>query len=112
MRHPRSRGGLARRREARGSGVGRSVGKAMKTAAMHPLYDRIGGGYRATRREEPRIAAAITDALGDARSVINVGAGTGAYEPTDRDVLAVEPAETMIAQRPAGSAAVIQASAE
>lgn len=76
------------------------------------LYDRIGGGYATTRRGDPRIAAAIADALGDARSVVNVGAGTGSYEPTDREVLAVEPSATMIAQRPPGSAPAIQASAE
>lgn len=79
---------------------------------MSRLYDRIGGSYRATRRPDPRIAALINDALGDARSVVNVGAGTGAYEPTDREVLAVEPSETMIAQRPRRSAPVIQAGAE
>jgi SAM-dependent methyltransferase len=44
--------------------------------------------------------------------VVNVGAGTGAYEPRDREVVAVEPSETMIAQRPAGSAPVIRAYAE
>jgi SAM-dependent methyltransferase len=76
------------------------------------LYDRIGGTYRATRREDPRIAAAIIEALGDARSVVNVGAGIGSYEPTDREVLAIEPSATMIAQRPPGSARVVQASAE
>jgi SAM-dependent methyltransferase len=81
-------------------------------ADMSRLYDRIGGSYGATRRPDPRIAALINDALGDARSVVNVGAGTGAYEPTDREVLAVEPSETMIAQRPRRSAPVIQASAE
>jgi dihydrodipicolinate synthase/N-acetylneuraminate lyase len=79
---------------------------------MSSLYDCIGGGYRATRRPDPRIAAAIDVALGDARSVLNVGAGAGAYEPPDREVLAVEPSATMIEQRPHGSAPVIQASAE
>lgn len=79
---------------------------------MTTLYDRIGGSYGVTRKPDPRIAALISDALGDAWSVVNVGAGTGAYEPTDREVLAVEPSETMIAQRPRGSAPVIQASAE
>jgi SAM-dependent methyltransferase len=79
---------------------------------MSTLYDRIGASYHETRRQDPRIAASITDALGDARSVLNVGAGTGAYEPTDRDVLAVEPSETMIAQRPRRSAPVIRARAE
>jgi SAM-dependent methyltransferase len=79
---------------------------------MRTLYDRIGGTYQATRKPDPRIAALILDALGDARSVLNVGAGTGSYEPTDREVLAVEPSATMIAQRPPGAAPVIQASAE
>jgi SAM-dependent methyltransferase len=76
------------------------------------LYDRIGRSYRATRRPDPRIAVLIDGALGNARSVVNVGAGTGAYEPTGREVLAVEPSETMIAQRRPGSAPAIQASAE
>ena len=79
---------------------------------MSTLYDRIGGTYRATRRPDPRLAALIHEALGDARSVLNVGAGTGSYEPADREVLAVEPSATMIAQRAAGAAPVIQASAE
>lgn len=79
---------------------------------MSRLYDRIGGSYRAMRGSDPRVAALIDDALGDARSVVNVGAGTGAYEPSDREVLAVEPSATMIAQRPPGAAPVIQASAE
>lgn len=79
---------------------------------MSRRYDRIGGTYRATRRPDPRIAALIDEALGDARSVVNVGAGAGAYEPTNRNVLAVEPSETMIAQRPGTSAPVLQASAE
>jgi len=62
-------------------------------------YDEIGAGYSATRREDPRIAALIHEALGDARTVVNVGAGSGSYEPRDRDVTAVEPSEVMIAQR-------------
>jgi SAM-dependent methyltransferase len=77
-----------------------------------PLYDRSGAGYTATRRPDPRLAAAIGAALGDARSVVNVGAGAGAYEPPDRRVLAVEPSGAMIAQRPAGAAPCIQAAAE
>jgi SAM-dependent methyltransferase len=76
------------------------------------LYDRIGEGYTTTRRADPRIAARIEAALGDARTVLNVGAGTGNYEPPDREVTAVEPSETMIAQRPAGSAPVVRATAE
>jgi DNA-binding transcriptional MerR regulator len=76
------------------------------------LYDTIGGAYTATRRTDPRIAAQIWDALGDARTVLNVGAGTGSYEPSDRDVTAVEPSAVMRAQRPAGAAPCVAASAE
>jgi SAM-dependent methyltransferase len=75
-------------------------------------YDRIGQGYTATREADPRIAARIEAALGDAESVVNVGAGTGSYEPVDREAIAVEPAATMIAQRPPGSPPAVQASAE
>jgi SAM-dependent methyltransferase len=76
------------------------------------LYDRIGTTYSATRVAEPRIARAIRAALGEARSLLNVGAGTGAYEPTDLEVLAVEPSAAMIAQRPPGSAPALRGSAE
>jgi SAM-dependent methyltransferase len=76
------------------------------------LYDAIGGAYPATRRTEPRIAARIWDALGDARTVLNVGAGTGSYEPPGRDVTAVEPSAVMRAQRPEGAAACVAAAAE
>jgi SAM-dependent methyltransferase len=79
---------------------------------MAELYDRIGRTYSATRRADPRIERAIWSALGDAETVVNVGAGAGAYEPRDREVLAVEPSPVMIAQRPAGAAAVVQAAAE
>lgn len=75
-------------------------------------YDRIGIGYSDTRRADPRIAARIEAALGDARTVLNVGAGTGSYEPAGRDVTAVEPSAEMITQRPPGAAPVVQASAE
>jgi SAM-dependent methyltransferase len=63
-------------------------------------YDRIGKGYADTRREDPRIAELIEGALGQARSVINVGAGAGSYEPRDRYVIAVEPSDLMASQRP------------
>jgi SAM-dependent methyltransferase len=66
---------------------------------MPARYDTIGAEYAATRREDPRIAALIHAALGDARTVVNVGAGAGSYEPRDRQVIAVEPSEVMIAQR-------------
>jgi SAM-dependent methyltransferase len=79
---------------------------------MPPRYDQIGTTYRDTRRQDPRIARSIELALGDARSVLNVGAGTGSYEPTDREVLAVEPSETMLRQRPEGAAPAVRACAE
>ena len=77
-----------------------------------PLYDTIGTGYTATRCTEPRIAAQLWAALGDARTVLNVGAGTGSYEPPDRDVTAVEPSAVMRAQRPPGAAPCVAAGAE
>jgi SAM-dependent methyltransferase len=77
-----------------------------------PAYDRIGVGYRPVRQPDPRIAARLEAALGDARTVVNVGAGTGSYEPAGREVTAVEPSRVMIDQRPAGAAPVVQASAE
>lgn len=75
-------------------------------------YDVIGRSYTATRGTDPRVAAAIWAALGDARTVVNVGAGTGSYEPADRDVTAVEPSAVMLAQRPPGAAPAVQATAE
>ncbi len=76
------------------------------------LYDTIGATYTVTRRTEPRIAAQLWAALGDARTVLNVGAGTGSYEPTDRAVTAVEPSALMRAQRPANAAPCVAAAAE
>lgn len=76
------------------------------------VYDSIGRNYADLRRPDPRITAVIHAALGDAASVVNVGAGTGSYEPTDRTVLAVEPSEVMIRQRPAGAAPCLQGWAE
>jgi SAM-dependent methyltransferase len=64
-----------------------------------PLYDRIGVGYALKRRPDARWAARIEAAVGDGRTVLNVGAGTGSYEPPDRDVIALEPSSEMIAQR-------------
>jgi SAM-dependent methyltransferase len=63
-------------------------------------YDEIGAGYAARRRADPRIAARIHAALGDAQTVVNVGAGSGSYEPTDRPVVAIEPSKVMALQRP------------
>ena len=69
-------------------------------------YDRIGVGYAAKRVPEPRWVAQIDAALGEARSVLNVGAGSGNYEPVDRRVVALEPSATMIAQRADGNPVV------
>lgn len=76
------------------------------------LYDRIGSTYARTRRADPRIAAQIHAALGPGRRVVNVGAGTGSYEPTDRLVVAVEPSPAMVAQRPVPRVPVVRAVAE
>lgn len=77
-----------------------------------PVYDRIGGQYRRGRQEDPRIAAAVWAALSDASPVVNVGAGSGSYEPRDRPVVAVEPSAVMVAQRQAGAAPQVRAVAE
>lgn len=74
-------------------------------------YDTIGHGYSHTRREDPRFRARIHEALADARTVVNVGAGAGAYEPSDRYVIAVEPSDVMAAQRPPTLAPALRASA-
>ena len=75
-------------------------------------FEQHGRTYARHRRPDPRIAERIHAALGDARTVLNVGAGTGSYEPTDRWVLAVEPSATMRAQRSADAAPAICAHAE
>jgi hypothetical protein len=76
------------------------------------LYDRLGRSYEAARRPDPRIARVIATAIGDARSIINVGAGTGSYEPADRYVVAVEPSRAMRERRSAGAAPCLDAGAE
>lgn len=75
-------------------------------------YGRIGSGYRTYRQPEPMFEAAIAVALGDARRVLNVGAGAGSYEPRDREVVAVEPSESMRSQRPPHLPEAIDATAE
>jgi len=77
-----------------------------------PLYDRIGIGYAAYRRPEPRIAARIDAALGDARTVMNVGAGAGSYEPAGRTVVAVEPSMEMVRQRVPSAGPAVRGTAE
>jgi SAM-dependent methyltransferase len=74
-------------------------------------YDTIGRGYSRTRREDPRLRARIHAALADARTVVNVGAGAGSYEPRDRHVIAIEPSDVMAAQRSRELAPAIRASA-
>ncbi|MGN3974938.1 class I SAM-dependent methyltransferase [Tsuneonella sp. SYSU-LHT278] len=81
-------------------------------AGRHPAYDTIGIDYARLRRADPRIAALIEVALGSARTVLNVGAGAGSYEPPGRAVTALEPSAEMIAQRPAGAAPCVQGVAE
>ncbi|GAA3924356.1 MerR family transcriptional regulator [Actinoplanes auranticolor] len=97
--------------EARAMGIRTTPEEQLRVFGAQ-LYDAIGSAYPATRRTEPRIAARIWDALGDARTVLNVGAGTGSYEPPDRDVTAVEPSAVMREQRPAGAAPCVAAAAE
>ncbi len=85
---------------------------ASEIGAAGELYDEIGLTYSGQRRTDPRIAARIWQALGAARTVLNVGAGTGSYEPTDREVTAVEPSQIMRAQRPERAAPCVAARAE
>lgn len=80
--------------------------------ASTQLYDTIGTTYTATRRTDARIAERIWAGLGDAQTVLNVGAGTGSYEPSDRYVLAVEPSALMRSKRPSGAAPCLAGSAE
>ncbi|MEU6987162.1 MerR family transcriptional regulator [Streptomyces sp. NPDC046324] len=102
---------IDRELEGRALGIRTTPEEQLKVLGAQ-LYETIGSAYPATRRTEPRIAARIWDALGDARTVLNVGAGTGSYEPPDRDVTAVEPSAVMRAQRPADAAPCVAASAE
>ena len=103
---------LRGRKASDGEGQRTTPDLAYSESVEKATYDRIGAGYSEVRCGDPRIAARINDALGDARTVLNVGAGTGSYEPVDREVTAVEPSAEMIAQRLTGSAPVVQANAE
>ncbi|HTY97779.1 MAG TPA: class I SAM-dependent methyltransferase [Solirubrobacteraceae bacterium] len=76
------------------------------------LYDILGARYVANRRTDPRIAELLWAQLGDAASVLNVGAGTGSYEPPHRQVTAVEPSDAMRARRPPGSPECVAGVAE
>jgi SAM-dependent methyltransferase len=81
-------------------------------AVSAPAYDRIGLSYSEIRHADPRFEAAIWRALGDAKKILNIGAGAGSYEPMDREVIAVEPSPVMIVQRPADAAPAIRGIAE
>jgi SAM-dependent methyltransferase len=76
------------------------------------VYDTIGQGYTTNRRPEPRWVALVDQWLGNARRIVNVGAGTGSYEPAETgvSVLAVEPSAVMVAQRGAGAAPAVRGS--
>src|SRR5207237_1069044 len=102
------------RRCARSASPGRTppAGRWRGSPAVATSPSAWRRSVRATRRPDPRLAARIEAALGDARTVLNVGAGTGSYEPADREVTAVEPSAVMIEQRPPGAAPVVQARAE
>jgi SAM-dependent methyltransferase len=107
-------------REAVGAGLSlRQIGGALglsaqgvaTVAAGQPMYDRIGMTYARTRQPDPRIRDAIWAALGEAKSLVNVGAGAGSYEPP-QTLLAVEPSLVMVAQRPPGLAPAAVTTAE
>ena len=87
-------------------------GFKMRYVRMSDHFNRIGSSYSKTRQTDPRIGNHIMKALGDSLSVVNIGAGSGSYEPKDRLVIAVEPSAAMIRQRPLGSAPIVQADAE
>ena len=88
------------------------AGRRADGSAGDADYGVIGSGYARYRQPDPRIAALILEGLGDARSILNVGAGAGSYEPMDRAVTAVEPSASMRAQRPAHLSAAVDAVAE
>mgnify|MGYP001013619903 CR=1 FL=1 len=94
-----------------GGALGLSAQGVATVTAGRPIYDTIGSGYAQTRQPDPRIRDAIWAALGGARSVVNVGAGAGSYEPPET-LLAVEPSMVMIAQRPPGLAPAAVTTAE
>lgn len=79
---------------------------------IQPLYDKIGTRYSQYRKPDSRIEAAILREIGDRQRILNLGAGAGAYEPADRDVVALEPSAVMISQRSANTAPVVQGQAE
>ncbi len=88
------------------------VREMQQDSAMSALYDSIGVNYSELRKPDPRIAKRIEQALGDSELILNVGAGTGSYEPIDRQLVAVEPSLEMIRKRSPAAAKAIQSTAE
>jgi SAM-dependent methyltransferase len=88
------------------------LGQGDDTTGAPHLYDEIGARYALARRTDPRIAAVIWGQLGDARTVLNVGAGTGSYEPLDRTVVALEPSSAMRSRRPPAAGRCVAGVAE
>jgi SAM-dependent methyltransferase len=88
------------------------MGRTEDGSAGDADYGRIGTSYADYRRPEARIAAVIEQALAGAKTVINVGAGTGSYESQTFEITAVEPSATMRAQRPPHLSPAIDAVAE
>ena len=88
------------------------IGYPRQKSEMTAKYDIIGNNYAELRKPDLRIARIIESALGSAQTVLNVGAGTGSYEPTDRSLIAVEPSREMIRKRSPAAAEAIQASAD
>ena len=84
----------------------------MANHPMRPAYDVIGHGYALARKPDSRIAARILAALGQARSVLNVGAGAGSYEPRGPGTVALEPSPLMLGQRPSGASPAVRGVAE
>ena len=84
---------------------------SIQPSERQPRYEHIGHGYARTRREDPELRRRIHAALGSARTVVNVGAGAGSYEPADRHVIAIEPSDVMAAQRPSRRVPAINATA-
>src|SRR5258705_4546076 len=87
-------------------------GDSRNKGTMNAKYDIIGINYAELRKPDQRIARIIASALGSAQTVLNVGAGAGSYEPTDRSLIAVEPSREMMRKRSQQAAAAIQASAD
>lgn len=79
---------------------------------LSDTYDAIGRSYSTRRRSDPRLATRIAALIGRDGTVLNVGAGTGSYEPIHSRVIAVEPSAVMISQRSASAAPVVRAVAE